>query len=200
MSDVSKMSNKSSVGNIPKIEEVLLEINRCITEICLDQLEKLTQAVYLIGSEKERRIFCDGAGRSRLQVEGFAMRLAQMGWNVHVVGEATAPALRAGDLLFICSGSGETKILVEHAVKAKKVGAVLMAVTTNETSTLGKMSDHCVQVKAAEKSQRTACSVQPMGSLFEQCSGILFDLMILMLMEKMGLSGEEMFRNHSNLE
>lgn len=194
------MSSVRNVSSISIIEEVLLEINRCITETRLDELEMLTQAVYQIGSEKKRKIFCDGAGRSRLQVEGFAMRLAQMGWNVHMVGEVTSPALCAGDLLFICSGSGETKVLVEHADTAKKTGASLMVVTTNETSTLGKMSDHCLQVKAAVKSRRSACSVQPMGSLFEQCSGILFDLMILMLMEKMGISGEEMFRNHCNLE
>lgn len=190
----------NDVSNIQMIKEVLLEINRCITEIRLNKLEELAQAVYQIGNKKEGKIFCDGAGRSRLQAEGFAMRLAQMGWNVHVVGEATAPALCAGDLLFICSGSGETKILVEHAAMAKKVGAVLMTVTTDEMSTLGKMSDHCIQVKAVSKSQRSACSVQPMGSLFEQCSGILFDMMILMLMEKMGISGEEMFQNHCNLE
>ena len=43
-------------------------------------------------------------------------------------------------------------------------------------------------------------SVQPMGSLFEQSTAILLDIIVLCLMEKHGISSDDMYRNHSNLE
>ncbi len=43
-------------------------------------------------------------------------------------------------------------------------------------------------------------SVQPMGSLFEQSIAILLDIIVLCLMEKHGISSDDMYRNHSNLE
>lgn len=185
---------------IKKMEGVLEEISRCAAGVSQEKLEALVQALHEAGREGDCRIFCDGAGRSRLQVQGFAMRLAQMGFTVHVVGEATAPALHKGDLLFVCTGSGETKVLAEHASRAKKAGAELAVVTANENSTLGRLSDYCIHLPASVKSRSSEYSIQPMGSLFEQCSGILFDTVVLMLMERMGISGEDMFANHSNLE
>ena len=40
----------------------------------------------------------------------------------------------------------------------------------------------------------------PMGSLFEQSIAILLDIIVLCLMEKHGISSDDMYRNHSNLE
>ena len=66
------------------IETVLREINRSVSGVSHESLEALVDAV-----NREKRIFCDGAGRSRLKAEGFAMRLTQMGFTALVVGEAT---------------------------------------------------------------------------------------------------------------
>ena len=161
------------------IETVLREINRSVSGVSHESLEALVNAV-----NREKRIFCDGVGRSRLKAEGFAMRLIQMGFTALVVGEATTPAITRDDILLICSASGETPMLVEHAAKAKKVGAAIMLITTSEASSLAVLSD----------------SVQPMGSLFEQSTAILLDIIVLCLMEKHGISSDDMYRNHSNLE
>ncbi len=48
-----------------------------------------------------------------------AMRFMHMGREAHVVGEATAPSIRAGDGLVIVSGSGETAVSVNFARIAK---------------------------------------------------------------------------------
>lgn len=176
-------------------KEVLGELNRTLRGI--DEKE-VTEFVACLN--KENRIFCDGAGRSRLQAEGFAMRLAQMGFLASVVGEATAPAITSKDILIILSGSGETPVLLEHGKKAKKAGALVLAVTASLHSSLSELCDFAVFVDADRKDQSQGCSMQPMGTLFEQSAGLLCDTMVLLLMERFHITGEEMFRNHSNLE
>lgn len=177
------------------VEKVLEELCQCIESVPLETLCRLAGKF-----ERENRIFCDGAGRSRLQAEGFAMRLTQMGFQSSVVGEPTTPALTGGDVLLILSGSGETPMLIEHASKAREIGAGIILVTTRGDSTLGKLSDETVLLKASAKNRKSGDSIQPMGSLFEQSAGILCDIMVLLLMERYQISSEEMYRNHSNLE
>lgn len=177
------------------MKDVLNEINRSVLSIRSEQIGKLAKAM-----DRERRIFCDGAGRSRLQAEGFAMRLTQMGFKANVVGEPTTPAITGHDILLICSGSGETPVLVEHAAKAQTVGALIIVITTNEHSPLGETSDFNILIEASSKKALSSASIQPMGSLFEQSVGILFDIIVLKLMEIYGISSEEMYKNHSNLE
>lgn len=103
------------MGYTRKAEEVLGELSRALRGI--DEKEVTGMVACL---NRENRIFCDGAGRSRLQAEGFAMRLAQMGFLASVVGEATAPAITQNDILIILSGSGETPVLLEHGKKPRK--------------------------------------------------------------------------------
>jgi 6-phospho-3-hexuloisomerase len=43
-------------------------------------------------------------------------------------------------------------------------------------------------------------SVLPMGSLFEGAQYILFEVMILRLRDKLGITPEQMRNNHTNLE
>ena len=43
-------------------------------------------------------------------------------------------------------------------------------------------------------------SIQPMGNLFEQALFVLLDIFIMMLMEREGLTSDEMFTRHANLE
>ena len=45
-----------------------------------------------------------------------------------------------------------------------------------------------------------AISIQPMGSLFEQSLLIIMDHLILLLMDKTGMTENEMFSHHANLE
>lgn len=182
-----------------KSKEVAQEVLREITTSVLNApFEALEALIGEMGVRK--RIFCDGAGRSRLQAEGFAMRLAQMGFCSNVVGAPTTPAITEQDLLLILSGSGETPTLVEHAVKAKEIGAGIILMTTNEKSSLGGLSDVIIPIKAAAKDEKRTVSIQPMGSLFEQSVGILCDIAVLLLMKRHCISSEQMYKNHSNLE
>ena len=153
--------------------------------------------------DQAQEVFCAGAGRSGFQVKGFAMRLMHMGINSYVVGETCTPNIRENGLLVICSGSGETKSLVNHANKAKEVGAKIALITINPESTIAKLADVVVEISApSPKSakQGDIKSIQPMGSLFEQSEGIFMDISIMMLMEKRNLDSDTMFGRHANME
>ncbi len=45
-----------------------------------------------------KRIFLMGAGRSGFEARAFAMRLMHLGFDVHVVGDVTAPTPTSEDL------------------------------------------------------------------------------------------------------
>lgn len=174
---------------------VLRELNHSLTAVSSDSIAEIAGEV-----QSGKRMFCDAAGRSRLQVEGFAMRLTQMGFPAQIVGAPTTPAITPEDVLLVCSASGETPSLVEHARKAQGMGVKVLVITANEHSSLAAVSDRQIILEASSKQQKTAASIQPMGSLFEQSLGILLDIIVLKIMEKYGITNEDMYRNHSNLE
>lgn len=176
-------------------ETVLEEIQSSLLSICEESLEELVGFI-----RPDQRIFCDGSGRSRLQIEGFAMRLVQMGFRSAIVGEPTVPAITGSDVLLICSASGETPMMVAHAKKAKALGVKVLLITASPDSTLSTLCDHMVILRASSKMAATAASIQPMGSLFEQSVGILMDIIVLHLMEKYQITNDDMYSNHANLE
>ncbi len=177
------------------IEIVLKELQKSLSDVSEESVNALIAEI-----RTDRRVFCDGAGRSRLQIEGFAMRLIQMGFQAAIVGEPTVPAIKEDDVLLICSASGETPILTTHAKKAKTIGAKLLLITASPASALATLCDHMVVLKASSKNNVTDASIQPMGSLFEQSVGILLDIMVLYLMEKYQITNTDMYSNHANLE
>ena len=177
---------------------VLNELHHTLSRI---DIQKANEFVELVDQAQE--VFCAGAGRSGFQVKGFAMRLMHMGISSYVVGETCTPNIRESGLLVICSGSGETKSLVNHANKAKEVGAKIALITINPESTIAKLADVVVEISApSPKSakQGDIKSIQPMGSLFEQSEGIFMDISIMMLMEKRNLDSDTMFGRHANME
>ena len=177
---------------------VLNELHHPLSKI---DIQKANEFVELVDQAQE--VFCAGAGRSGFQVKGFAMRLMHMGISSYVVGETCTPNIRENGLLVICSGSGETKSLVNHANKAKEVGAKIALITINPESTIAKLADVVVEISApSPKSakQGDIKSIQPMGSLFEQSEGIFMDISIMMLMEKRNLDSDTMFGRHANME
>lgn len=173
-------------------------------------LEEITQSLLTVDDSgmagfleqiiRTERIFCDGCGRSGLKAKAFAMRLAQMGKTVYDTGGVTTPAIKEKDMLLICSGSGETPVLVGHARKAKEIGASVALITTNQNSTIGEMSDYCFVLRAESKMEEKRKTIQPMGTLFEQSLAIFLDVIVLMLMEKSGIDNDSMYKEHNNLE
>lgn len=174
------------------------ELNYCLTHIDLSQTER-----FIADLEQAKAIFVAGAGRSGFMARGFCMRLMHMGLKAYLVGETTTPGIANGDVLVICSGSGETKSLVSMAMKADSLGAKVELITINPESTIGLIATTNVVInapspKAAKEGDFK--SIQPMGNLFEQSLLLYLDIIIMMLMEKKQMTSEQMFKNHANLE
>lgn len=179
-------------------DQIAAEIQQTLSQVSDSDALSLREAL-LSGA----RIFIVGRGRSGLQMKGAAMRLMHLGLQVYVIGDVTTPAISNGDLLLIGSGSGSTASLVQYATKAKSVGAEIALITTDATSVIAKMSKYVLAIPAPTpkvKGNRDFTSIQPMGSLFEQCLGILLDTIILQCMGMSNKSSDEMFSLHANLE
>jgi 6-phospho-3-hexuloisomerase len=147
------------------------------------------------------RVFVLGAGRSGLALQMTAMRLMHLGLDVHVVGETTTPAISAGDVLLTASGSGTTTGIVRAAETATGVGARIVAITTAPGSPLGRAADALVVVPAATKLDRSGTtSAQYAGSLFEQAVVLVGDALFDALWRRSGLSADDLWPRHANLE
>jgi len=171
---------------------------------CTDQIsgEGLDQAVALV--EAAPRVFVVGAGRSGLCMQAFGMRLMQLGITGFVVGETMTPSITAGDLLIIGSGSGKTKTLQVMTEKAQQQEARILLFTADAASPLAEMADHLVVIPGPlsedAEGEQGLTSVQPLGTLFEQCLLILCDTLILALMQQMGVDEAQMAQRHANLQ
>lgn len=147
------------------------------------------------------RVFILGLGRSGLALQMTGMRLMHLGLQVHVVGDATTPAIRTGDVLLAASGSGTTGGIVRAAKSATDAGAVVAAITANPDSPLAQVSAATVVVPAAGKLDRSgALSAQYAGSLFEQSVVVIGDAIFHTLWIRSGASADDLWPRHSNLE
>ncbi|WP_420898867.1 6-phospho-3-hexuloisomerase [Cryobacterium glaciale] len=147
------------------------------------------------------RVFVLGAGRSGLALKMTAMRLMHLGLDVHVVGEVTSPAIAAGDVLLVASGSGTTGAIVRAAETAHGVGASILALTTAAASTLGRLAAVTVLIPAAAKQDHAGqVSAQYSGGLFEQSVLLVGDALFHTLWKLSGLTADQLWPRHANLE
>jgi 6-phospho-3-hexuloisomerase len=154
--------------------------------------EEMSVAVGLF-TDRGRRWFCLGQGRSGLVAQMGAMRLMHIGFDAHAVGEATAPSIREDDRLLVISGSGETPVTLHLAQLAVEFGARLLAVTTSADSTLARVADAVIEVP-------TAGTRQFGGSLFEQSALLLLDAVILDVTARDPQAYAVMHARHTNLQ
>jgi len=148
--------------------------------------------------DSAKRIFISGAGRSKLVGNFFAMRLVHAGYDVSVVGEIVTPSIKAGDLLIIISGSGETEQLVAFTKSARKVGANIILISAKESSTIGDMADAVFQIGRAE--QYGKVYGMPMGTVFELSTLLFLEATVSHIVHEKGIPEEVMRERHANLE
>ena len=176
---------------------VVGELGKVFEKIDKKEIDDFTEAII-----KAKRVFVVGAGREGLSSRAFAMRLMHLGKEVHWVWDDTCPNLEKGDLLIANSGSGEVVSVYNVAHLGKEAGASLATVTANPDGNVAKLCDVVVHLPAEVwgPGKNTVPSIQPMGCLFEQSLLILHDLMVLVLMEKMGVTTSQMAKRHRNVE
>lgn len=177
-------------------QAIALEHERLRKEMDFTQLEGLMSEI-----KSAKSIFLIGMGRSGFMMKAAAMRLMHLGYQVHVVGETTSPAIQKGDLLIAGSGSGTTRTIVNAAKTAQTVGARIACFTTQPNSPLAEISNQVIRIAAAQKQeQQQDVSIQYAGSLFEQALLLTFDALIQVMWKSMGSSADELWKRHSNME
>lgn len=178
--------------------KILNELTQNAEKIEMEQI-----LIFLEEIKKAKHIFLSGAGRSGIAIQAFANRLMHLGFKVSLVGEISSPHSQPGDLLIICSGSGETESLKSLAKKAVESDVKIGLITMKGDSTIGKLASSIIVLPGTTKNENVHHSKefkQPMGSAFEQLAFLTFDSIILNLMDKMEETSEQMFNRHADFE
>jgi len=164
-------------------------------EAAADQLIKLVL--------NANSIFVTGKGRSGYVAECFAMRLMQMGFVVHIPGEATCPRIGRGDLLVAISCSGSTATTLTFAQISREAQAKVVAITAVKDSPLAKVADHLVLVPVTERDVKKLYRyvLGPYNNtLFEEALLLYLDALVYSMLEREGISKERLSSRHTNLE
>ena len=148
------------------------------------------------------RIFITGKGRSGLIAECFAMRLMQIGFDVHVPGEATCPRIQEGDVMIAISCSGTTMTTVQLARISQDSNAKVVAVTAVPDSPLTVQAHHVVLVPVIDKGiKRYEYVLGPYNNtLFEEMLLLYFDGIVYSIFEWQGIPEKTLRERHTNLE
>lgn len=185
-----------SKETIENIESILTENQLLVSKLSSAQIGSVIDAI-----RKAKRLFFMGTGRSGLALKMAAMRFMHLGFEVYIVGEIVTPSIMEGDVLLLASGSGSTSTVVIAAQKAKKAKATVVAFTTTNDSPLTQYADQILLIPAAQKTDFSEnVSVQYAGSLFEQFTLIVLDGIFTSLWQHAGLTKEELWPRHANLE
>lgn len=198
--------------SIAAMREIASFIQRAAEEIDRQQVAKLVSTlINVYKSNDKRKILVMGAGRSGLVGRAFAMRLMHMGFNVYVLGDTIVPSVQEGDVVIAISGSGRTKLIVTAADTAKAVGATVVAITSYPDSPLGCLADLVIRIPGRTKRAgmddyfaRQILGIHeplaPLGTLFEDTALVFLDGVVYELMERLGVSEDEMRKRHANIE
>jgi 6-phospho-3-hexuloisomerase len=191
------MTYKDLVSSIQdEIKEVLESVNE----------DKLNDFVTLL-SKPNVKVLGYSAGRMGFGLKAFMMRLNHLGINAHWFGDNYVPPMGKDDVFICCSNSGTTKSVasIMDIFRAKANGKVV-AFVGNEDSKMGKEADLTIKFKTCNGGLNSADdpskinSIQPMTTLTEQAMFILFDIVTLMLINRLHIDLNETKQFHSNIE
>ena len=151
------------------------------------------------------RVALYGVGREGLMMRALTMRLFHLGLDAHVALDMTTPPLGAGDLLVVSAGPGSFATVRALMGVAREAGAKTLLITAQPGGDAAREADTVVvlpaQTMADDRADTDAApALLPMGSLFEAAQLIFFDLVTLLLRDRLGQDAQEMRSRHTNLE
>ena len=141
------------------------------------------------------KIFIYGSGRSGLAGQFFAVRLVQLGLDVHFVGDMTTPIIGKNDLTVLVSRTGETMSAVQTANIARRVGSNVTCVTSHRSSKLAHASSATIHIPFKDDSESAIHA--PLGTLFEESVNIFFDSLIPEMMKRLEMDERAMKKRHA---
>ncbi|MGI6471714.1 MAG: SIS domain-containing protein [Candidatus Methanomethylophilaceae archaeon] len=172
----------------PALEYLSKKCLETAAQVSEEEREKLAALI-----STNRKIFIYGSGRSGLVGELFAVRLVQLGLDVHLVGEMTTPIIGRNDLTILISNTGETSSVVKTANIAGRIGSYVVSFTSDSRSKLAHASDMVILLRPACINPEYA----PLGTVFEGSALMFFDSFIADLMKKFDCGETEMKGRHA---
>jgi 6-phospho-3-hexuloisomerase len=134
-------------------------------------------------------------------MRALCMRLMHLGLDAHVIGDMTAPALGAGDLLLVSAGPGYFSTVMALVMVARSAGSRVAVVTAQPAGEVPAEADTVIHLRAQTMADdKGGTSVLPMGSLYEAAMLIFFDIVSIVLRERTGQTMDGMRSRHTNLE
>ncbi|WP_118180531.1 SIS domain-containing protein [Paraburkholderia phosphatilytica] len=180
-------------------QQALDEIRAVLDRVAQAEIEQTLDA--LAGAH---RIVCYGVGREGLMMRALAMRLYHLGLDAHVVGDMSAPPVAAGDLFVASAGPGGFATVDGLLRVAREAGARTLLFTAQPQGSAAAHADAvCIlpaQTMANDTRDAGAVSLLPMGSVYEGAQFLLFELLVLMLRDRLQIQPDAMRARHTNLE
>jgi 6-phospho-3-hexuloisomerase len=166
---------------------------------------------------ESNRIGFYGVGREGLAMKGFAMRCFHLGLNAFVVGEMTAAAVGSGDLLICSAGPGFFSTVAAISSEAQRAGCRVLLLTSQPPSPLQDFADIVIQIPATclppasllngdvRHLNRTGSadgrqSRLLMGSSYELALQLFFDVVAVLLQQRLNVDDTNLKATHTNLE
>jgi 6-phospho-3-hexuloisomerase len=184
------------------IKLVLNENLELLTSIDETEVNLLVEKII-----RAKKIIRYGAGRMGFGLKAFIMRLNHLGKEAYFFGDNFVPRFDKDDLIIVTSGSGNTKsVLNILEIAINKAGCDSFAITGNNKSPMATLANNSLTFKSCNGGLNSAddpskiTSIQPMSTLNEQGMFLLFDIISLKVIEKLGLSLEETKQFHANIE
>ena len=143
---------------------IIDEISDTFAQIDTAQVDILIKKI-----QSAKKLFVIGAGRSKIMLEAFGMRLNHLGYNAFVAGNIPCPPAEKGDLVIAASGSGETPSIIAVLEHLKKIGVDIFLFTASPNPIPKSVADTVLRIPAAYTLNGTGgSSRQLMRTLFEQ--------------------------------
>ena len=181
--------------NYPELVTAVLAENRQVLDaVDPAQVDRLIDEIL-----RAKSVHLYAMGRMQLSVRAFAMRLTHMGIPTYIVYDTTSPRIGPGDLLI--DHCAVTNVELNVITLAKASGARVALLTAHPENDHGRYADLCVRVPGQIfGGEQEVQSVQPMASLLEQALFLFTDIVVMLLIERKGVSVQAMQENHTNLE
>ena len=171
---------------------ILQDITFTLSKVEEPKLEFLVKKI-----QTSKNIFLIGAGRSRMILSTFCMRLRHLGFHSYVVGDLYCPPTTSEDTAIIASGSGKTSSTLALTKKFKEYGGHAYLFTGETLSPLGEICNIVIEIPASTSLDYNKGDAI-MRSAYEQALFILLEALTQHLSREME-SGKISSR-HANIE
>ena len=162
-----------------------------------DNLQKVADII-----DGAKNVFVAGRGRSRQTAMNFGQRLSQFGKSVYVVGMATAPSIKEGDVLVLSSGSGSTPTLVDFAKTAMAVGAKVVLFTASRGAEVAKLGADTFYVSDYNYQDDTGSDreiYKQIYAYYDYPTNLALETVLTYIMQKNGISRQQAEAEKPNL-